>query len=187
MQAHVSAAKAGVDALSQNLAIELAPRGMTSNVIAPGPIAGTEGLERLDQLQDDAQASERAKRIPIGRWGTVKDIANATVWLFSSAGDYVNGATIVGMICHLLACDEHRCMNQPSLAIFILKNTSHDSRWRSLACPRNRTRRWISVSRFPPIRLASNRGQSSKDVETLASNPDALLRRHRSLSLAWQW
>ena len=129
MQAHVSAAKAGVDALSQSLAIEMAPRGMTSNVIAPGAIAGTEGLERLAQLQDDAQASEVVRRIPTGRWGTVKDIANATVWLFSSAGDYVNGATIVGMIYHLLACgascDKHTSMNQPSLIVHMLKTKPH--------------------------------------------------------------
>ncbi len=41
--AHVSAAKAGVDALSAVLAVEEGPRGVRSNVIAPGPIANTEG------------------------------------------------------------------------------------------------------------------------------------------------
>lgn len=42
-QAHVSAAKAGVDALSKVLAVEEGPSGVRSNVIAPGPIGGTEG------------------------------------------------------------------------------------------------------------------------------------------------
>jgi peroxisomal 2,4-dienoyl-CoA reductase len=41
-QTHVSVAKAGIDALSHSIAIEYGPRGMTSNIIAPGPIAQTE-------------------------------------------------------------------------------------------------------------------------------------------------
>lgn len=43
-QAHVSAAKAGVDALSRVIAVEEGPKGVRSNVIAPGPIGDTEGL-----------------------------------------------------------------------------------------------------------------------------------------------
>ncbi|KAI9885174.1 MAG: hypothetical protein M1823_003013 [Watsoniomyces obsoletus] len=94
MQAHVAAAKAGVDALSSAVAIEMGPRGMTSNIIAPGAIAGTEGLERLARMED-GKGEAASKKIPLGRFGTVKDIADATVWLFSDAGSYVNGATIV--------------------------------------------------------------------------------------------
>ena len=41
-QSHVSVAKAGIDALSHSVAIEYGPRGLTSNIIAPGPIAQTE-------------------------------------------------------------------------------------------------------------------------------------------------
>lgn len=93
LQTHLAVAKAGVDALSDSLAIELGPRGISSNVVAPGPIAGTEGLERLAR-KEDAQGMKA--KIPLGRAGTVKDIADATVWLFSDAGNYVNGATIVG-------------------------------------------------------------------------------------------
>ena len=75
------------------MAIEFGPRGITSNVIAPGPIAGTEGMERLARKAD---AAAGRSRIPLGRWGTVREIADATVYLFSEAAGYVNGATLVG-------------------------------------------------------------------------------------------
>ncbi len=68
---------------------------MTSNLIAPGAIAGTEVLERLARMED-AQGANAAKKIPAGRFGTVKDVADATVWLLSDAGSFVNGGTIVG-------------------------------------------------------------------------------------------
>jgi peroxisomal 2,4-dienoyl-CoA reductase len=47
-QAHVSAAKAAIDALSAVVAVEEGPHGVRSNVIAPGAIAGTEGMDRLE-------------------------------------------------------------------------------------------------------------------------------------------
>jgi peroxisomal 2,4-dienoyl-CoA reductase len=94
LQSHVSVAKAGVDAMATSVAIEQGPRGITSNIIAPGPIAGTEGMSRLSK-SDAESKSKAAKMIPIGRWGTVKEIADATVYLFSDAGNYVNGETLV--------------------------------------------------------------------------------------------
>lgn len=93
LQTHVAVAKAGVDALSNSLALEFGPRGVTSNVIAPGGIAGTEGLERLSRPDSMADA---VKHNPLGRWGTVKEVSDATVFLFSDAGNYVNGQTLVG-------------------------------------------------------------------------------------------
>ena len=93
LQAHVSAAKAAVDALSTSCAIELGPRGITSNIIAPGAIAGTEGLERLARKEDLERA---ASANPMQRLGTVKDIADATVFLCSDAGEHVNGTGLVG-------------------------------------------------------------------------------------------
>jgi 2,4-dienoyl-CoA reductase [(3E)-enoyl-CoA-producing], peroxisomal len=91
LQAHVSAAKAAVDSLCTSVALEYGPMGVTANVIAPGPIAGTEGMARLS-----GQSSEEVgRRTPIGRWGRVKDIADATVWLFSDAGNYMNGHVLV--------------------------------------------------------------------------------------------
>ncbi|GAM88262.1 hypothetical protein ANO11243_062950 [Dothideomycetidae sp. 11243] len=94
MQTHVSAAKAAVDALSNNVAIEFGPRGVTSNVIAPGPIAETEGMKRLAGLSGSGKEGI-AGSIPLQKYGSVRDIADATVYLFSSAGDYVNGHVLV--------------------------------------------------------------------------------------------
>ena len=93
LQAHVSAAKAGVDAIAVSTAIEYGPLGVTSNVIAPGPIGGTEGMDRLSKRHNPSERP--GKRIPTGRWGTVKEIADATVFLFSDAANYVNGETVV--------------------------------------------------------------------------------------------
>lgn len=95
LQAHVAAAKAAVDALSASCAIELGPRGITSNVISPGAIAGTEGMERLAP-PGSAEAQSRAT--PLGRMGTIRDVADATVWLCSEAGRYINGTVVVGKI-----------------------------------------------------------------------------------------
>ncbi|KAE9404847.1 2,4-dienoyl-CoA reductase [Gymnopus androsaceus JB14] len=76
-QVHVSAAKAGVDALSAVLAVEEGPHGVRSNVIAPGPIKGTEGMDRL------APIGRKTFSAPAGREGEIQDVANATVFLFS--------------------------------------------------------------------------------------------------------
>ncbi|OJJ01899.1 hypothetical protein ASPVEDRAFT_130382 [Aspergillus versicolor CBS 583.65] len=89
LQTHAAVAKSGVDALSSNLAIEYGPLGVTSNVISPGPISGTEGVRRL------STSHAQARRIPLGRYGTVRDIADATVYLFSESGSYVNGQVLV--------------------------------------------------------------------------------------------
>lgn len=92
-QAHVSAAKASVDSLIASVALEYGPRGVAANVIAPGPIANTEGMDRLASSKPEEIASY-AKAIPSGRFGTVKDIADATVFLFSDAASYINGQII---------------------------------------------------------------------------------------------
>ena len=96
MQTHVAVAKAGVDALSANVAIEYGPLGVTSNIIAPGPIGGTEGMDRLSKgHKTDPTGGNKGKRIPLGRWGLTKEIADATVFLFSDAANYVTGDKLV--------------------------------------------------------------------------------------------
>src|SRR5712664_3719498 len=92
MQLHVSAAKAGVDALTTNLAVEWGPYGIRTNAIAPGPIGDTEGMKRL--VPEPIKEKLR-KRIPLGRFGLIEDIENAAVFLCSDAASYINGAIIV--------------------------------------------------------------------------------------------
>ncbi|RDA85640.1 hypothetical protein CP532_3542 [Ophiocordyceps camponoti-leonardi (nom. inval.)] len=93
MQGHVAAAKAAVDSLMASVALEYGPRGVVSNVVAPGAIEDTEGAARL--LSSDQRArSSYAAGIPLGRLGTVRDVADVTVFLFSEAGSYINGQSI---------------------------------------------------------------------------------------------
>ncbi len=67
MQIHVSAAKAGVDAITRNLSAEWGRHGIRVNGIAPGPIEDTEGMKRLlmPELREKIM-----RKIPIGRFGT---------------------------------------------------------------------------------------------------------------------
>lgn len=94
LQTHAAVAKAGVDALSATVALEYGPRGITSNVVTPGPIGGTEGMDRLGSKEDEASGTA-FQRVPLQRYGTVKEIADGTVYLFSDGGSYVNGAILV--------------------------------------------------------------------------------------------
>ncbi|MBA3766138.1 MAG: SDR family oxidoreductase [Acidobacteria bacterium] len=92
LQLHVSAAKAGVDALTRNLAVEWGRYGIRVNVIAPGPIEDTEGMTRLvpEQVKEKLR-----QRIPLGRFGRIRDIEQAAVFLCSDAGSFINGAVLV--------------------------------------------------------------------------------------------
>ncbi|KEF62404.1 uncharacterized protein A1O9_00376 [Exophiala aquamarina CBS 119918] len=90
-QAHACAAKAGVNALSNILSLESRPLGMTSNIIAPGLIDGTEGLQRLSS-PTSREAAVRA--VPLQRFGLVKDVADATAFLFGDTGNFVNGTCL---------------------------------------------------------------------------------------------
>jgi peroxisomal 2,4-dienoyl-CoA reductase len=92
MQLHVSAAKAGVDALTRNLAVEWGRYGIRVNGIAPGPIEDTEGMKRLVP----EPVKERLKKnIPLGRFGRIADIEKAAVFLCSGAASFINGAVLV--------------------------------------------------------------------------------------------
>jgi peroxisomal 2,4-dienoyl-CoA reductase len=92
MQLHVSAAKAGVDALTRNLAVEWGRYGIRVNGIAPGPIEDTEGMKRLlpEPLKDKLR-----KNIPLGRFGRINDIEKAALFLCSDAATFINGEVLV--------------------------------------------------------------------------------------------
>ncbi len=93
-QAHCGAAKAGIDNLMQNLAMEWGRYGIRSNSIAPGPIAETEGMKRLGPQDGEAQkALERA--IPLGRYGTADEIGHTAVFLASPLAAYITGTRVV--------------------------------------------------------------------------------------------
>ena len=92
MQIHVSAAKAGVDAITRNLSVEWGRHGIRVNGIAPGPIEDTEGMKRL---LPEPLKEKITKKIPVGRFGRIKDIENAALFLTSDAASYINGVTLV--------------------------------------------------------------------------------------------
>lgn len=111
LQAHVSAAKAGIDALWRVAAgeyhfslddprslfpvqVEYGPFGIRFNIIAPGPIAGTEGMDRLVG-GNPSIVKTVTKAIPLGRYGKKSEIADAALFLFSPAASYITGGVLI--------------------------------------------------------------------------------------------
>mmetsp|Transcript_25451 Transcript_25451/g.83750 ORF Transcript_25451/g.83750 Transcript_25451/m.83750 type:complete len:301 (+) Transcript_25451:1-903(+) len=92
---HASAAKAAVDSVTRSLALEWGMYGIRVNGIAPGPIRGTAGMTKLAPGLEEEMEKRVSQEIPLGRMGTVTDIAYAAVYLSSSAGAYVSGDTLV--------------------------------------------------------------------------------------------
>ncbi len=92
MQIHVCAAKAGVDMVTRCLAIEWGPEGLRVNGVVPGPIDGTEGMARLAPTEEMRKAITAA--VPMQRFGTPQDVADACLYLGSDAAGYVNGTII---------------------------------------------------------------------------------------------
>jgi NAD(P)-dependent dehydrogenase (short-subunit alcohol dehydrogenase family) len=91
-QAHVCAAKAGVNMLTKCLAMEWGPAGVRVNAISPGPIAGTEGVVRMaaDPLREAAWKG----RLALRDYGTTDDIAELAMFLASPAGRYITGTIV---------------------------------------------------------------------------------------------
>ena len=91
-QAHVCAAKAGVDMITRTLALEWGPTGIRINSVIPGPIEGTEGMRRL---APSPQAMEHVVgSVPLKRVGTKQDMANICLFLASDMASYITGAVI---------------------------------------------------------------------------------------------
>lgn len=82
-------AKAGIIALTETAALDYADRGVRVNVVAPGPIL-THHLERAG-----AEAQRlAATSVPMGRIGTVTEVADAVLWLCSDQASYITGVTL---------------------------------------------------------------------------------------------
>lgn len=93
MQAHVCAAKAGVDMLTKCLAIEWGPDGVRVNSIAPGAVDDTEGMRRLAPTPEIRQQLTRA--VPLKRFATKDEIADLALFLSSDAANFITGAVVV--------------------------------------------------------------------------------------------
>lgn len=106
LQIHASAAKAGVDAVTKNLAVEWGPLGIRVCGIAPGPIAETEGMKRLAPGEID---KKMMAGIPARRFGAIDEIAAAAVYLRSPAAAYITG--------HVLVVDGGHCVATPPLGM----------------------------------------------------------------------
>ena len=88
-QANYAASKAGMVGMSKSLAFEVASRGITVNIIAPGFIE----TPMTDKLNED-QKTNIMSQIPAGRMGTATEIASAALYLASQEASYLTGATL---------------------------------------------------------------------------------------------
>jgi len=93
LQAHVCAAKAGVDLLTRTLAIEWGPAGIRANCVTPGPTDDTEGMRRLAPTPEVRRKIE--DNVPLRRFGTKDELADLALFLCSDAAAYITGAVYV--------------------------------------------------------------------------------------------
>jgi hypothetical protein len=91
-QAHVCAAKAGINMLTKCLAMEWGPGGVRVNAISPGPIEDTEGMRRLAPGADDEKRIKA--RIALRDYGTKTDIAEAAIFLSTPSAKYITGTIL---------------------------------------------------------------------------------------------
>ena len=89
-----SATKAGMIGMARTWALELAPSGITVNVVAPGPIGDTEMFESVMSPESE-RAKALAKSIPVGRLGRSADVARAVDFFCDEAADFVTGQTLL--------------------------------------------------------------------------------------------
>lgn len=88
-QANYAASKAGLIGLVRSVARELAPRGLTANVVAPGPVA----TAMTDSLTEEQRAA-MVSQVPLGRFATPDEVGSVIAFLCSDAASYVTGAVV---------------------------------------------------------------------------------------------
>lgn len=88
-QSNYVASKAGIEGFTRSLAQEVASRGITVNAVAPGFIA----TDMTADLSED-QVQAMLERVPLGRMGSVDDIASAVAFLASDQAGYITGETL---------------------------------------------------------------------------------------------
>jgi NAD(P)-dependent dehydrogenase (short-subunit alcohol dehydrogenase family) len=87
-------AKAAVHAMTMSLAVEWGPYGIRLNALAPGPIPTDYAWEMLNPTDKSSIGATQPDQIPLGRSGTIDELANLTIFAFSDACDYLTGETI---------------------------------------------------------------------------------------------
>jgi 3-oxoacyl-[acyl-carrier protein] reductase len=87
--AHYVASKGGISAMTKSLAREVAPFGITVNAIAPGRVESP-----MAHLTSPERNIEALKRIPMGRFATPEEVANAVLFLASGQAQYITGITL---------------------------------------------------------------------------------------------
>ncbi len=87
--AHYVASKGGISAMTKSLAREVAPFGITVNAVAPGRVESP-----MAHLTSPERNIEALKRIPMGRFATPEEVANAVLFLASGQAQYITGITL---------------------------------------------------------------------------------------------
>jgi NAD(P)-dependent dehydrogenase (short-subunit alcohol dehydrogenase family) len=99
-QTNYAASKGAIEAFTRALAVELAPRNVLVNAVAPGVIetplwdVADEKLSRLNGQQPGVARAQRIAAVPLGRAGTPEDVAAATSFLLSADASYITGETL---------------------------------------------------------------------------------------------
>ena len=87
-------AKSAVHAMTMSLAVEWARYGIRLNAVAPGPIPTDYAWDMLNPTENSSVGATQSDQIPMGRMGTVEELANLTIFLLSDACRYLTGQTI---------------------------------------------------------------------------------------------
>ena len=92
-QISYTASKGGVVAMSRELGVEFAKRGVRVNALCPGPVATPLLMELF--AKDEEQAARRMVHVPMGRFAEPREVSNAALFLASDESTYVNASTFM--------------------------------------------------------------------------------------------